>query len=523
MSRRSLALLVFLTILAAAIGAQCQDQAAASVDSRLIEAVNNVVPFLLQQRGAPPGLNLALARHGKVVWEGGFGYADLDKKAPMAAQTVFHSGSIAKTFTATAVMQLVDQGVIGLYDPINKYFKDFKIENPLGEREITVYDLLTHRSGLHTDTAGSDFIPPEPLEEHLKHDYARSMFETYKGTVWPRWSAKVGEKYEYSNLGMATLAYLVQVTNPEHLTFSEYVQKHIIDPLGMTSTQFPPVQDAAHVRPQIVARFSKGYSDYAGVYIPTPTIYIADYPAGAVVGTPGDLIRLILAYGNGGRYNGYQLLKPETVKMMLSPQAKIGGDSSVGLVWQLHDWGKPDYYYGHGGLHMYGWTNEYRLYPNLDIAIAVATNGWDMINYGVAFLSFIEDYAADWMKAEQAGAHNPERAQHTWAWKVSYVIGMLAVERTRGVLGIESPITSEMSEAMVSGAKPRDPSIWDPAGFRAGVKDMSSVEMTPPAIKAFVSSRQCQVSPEDLQVVYHALDSRGGSLLPWTAMLEVEK
>ena len=88
----------------------------------------------------------------------------------------------------------------------------------------------------------------------------------------------------------------------------------------MTSSQFLAVEDAAHAKPNIAKNLSKGYADFGPVHIPTPTVYFAEYPAGAIFTTPADNMRLLLAYSNGGKYNGYQLLKPETVRLMLSPQ-----------------------------------------------------------------------------------------------------------------------------------------------------------------------------------------------------------
>jgi CubicO group peptidase (beta-lactamase class C family) len=237
----------------------------------LIEALRQFIPRVMKLEGTP-GLNLAIALDGSVVWEEGFGFANLERRVPMTAATVTHSGSMGKTYTATAVMQLVERGVIGLDEPISKYLPNLPITNPLGERAITVRDLLTHRSGLTSNSAGATFDVPEPLEARLKKAYASPSMESYGGTLAARWTAKVGERWQYSNTGVATLGYLVQVMNPEHLDFSDYVQRHIMDPLGMRSSQYPPVQDAAHIRPDIRARLSTGYATLGPAEIPTPTV-----------------------------------------------------------------------------------------------------------------------------------------------------------------------------------------------------------------------------------------------------------
>ena len=425
---------------------------------------------------------------------------------------------MGKTYTATAIMQLVERRVIGLDDPINRYLKDFQIMNPKGEREITFRDLLTHRSGLSTNAAGSRFVTPKPLPEHVRDGAGQKMFKIYNGTLFHRWSAKVGERYQYSNFGMAILGYLVEITNPEGVSFSEYVQKNIMDPLGMTSSQYPPVQDIEHVRKDIYDRFSSGYAQFGAVDIPTPAIYFADYPAGTVVTIPRDHIKLLLAYLNEGTYNGYQLLKPETVKLMLTPQIEGAlGDINLGLTWMLENIGKLDFNFNHGGAHMFGWTNNFRAYPKQGLAIAIFTNHWPMQQNRYKEHKVIFDFISTWLKYEEP---NLDRAPSSpdWAWKTSYVIGLITVDQLKGALGIEDPLSEEMINAMAEGAMLRSSSAnsssgWDPEGFRAGVADLMLVTMTIPNIQAFVKSDKCRVTPEELSKIYKELGGEQTSAL----------
>jgi CubicO group peptidase (beta-lactamase class C family) len=423
---------------------------------------------------------------------------------------------MGKTYTATAVMQLVERGIMNLHDPINLHLKGFRAVNPLGERDITVYDLLTHRSGLAGNDAGSDFQPPKPLQQHVKEGYAQPNFGSYAGTV-PRWGAKVGEKFQYSNFGLATLGYLVEVTNPEGLSFSDYVQKHIIDPLGMTSTQYPPVQDAAHIKPDIFARMSTGYAQFGTVRMPTPAIYFADHPAGTVVTTPGDHIKLLLAYLNDGRFNDYQLLKPETVRLMLTPQT-LRGERQVGLIWMLKNYDKPTYSFGHGGAHMFGWINDFQAYPKQDFAVAIATNRWDLVQWSDATWRgpevLIEDFISSWIDRDKAGAQRSLEPA-SWAWKTSYVIGLIMAENLKGLLATTTPITAEMVDAMATRAEEFAPAaggakIWDPAGFRLGIADMQAETLTLPNIQAFLRSNRLRVLPEELYLLVRELRGRAG-------------
>jgi len=479
----------------------------------LIEALREFIPRAMKLEGTP-GLNLAVALEGRVIWEEGFGFADLERRIPMSPTTVTHSGSMGKTYVATAVMQLVERGVIGLNDPISRYITDVEIVNPLGEREITVQDLLTHRSGLASNSAGSTFNVPEPLRERLRRAYASPAVESYEGSLSPRWTAKVGERLQYSNLGIATLGYLVQVANPDHLDFSEYVQRHIMDPLGMRSSQYPPVQNATHVRPDIMARMSRGYATLGPVQLPTPTIYFADYPAGTVVTIPSDHIRLLLAYLGEGRYNGHQLLKPETVRLMLTARAKRAEGVDIGLVWNLRNVGQPDFDFSHGGAHMYGWTNDFRAYPELELAVATFSNHWPILHPRYHEHDLIARFIVAWLGRAKAGGGAAPRAA-SWAWKTSYVVGLTMGEQLKPALGTEGTVTPGMIDSMAAGARPRDgdrprPELWDDDAFRTGVTDLLGVRpQTYAAIRAFLASDRLRILPQELEVINRELGVTG--------------
>jgi CubicO group peptidase (beta-lactamase class C family) len=513
--------------LALELGAPGQSVAQAdptSSDAQLIAALKADIPEILRLVGTP-GLNLAIARRGQVIWEDGFGFADLERRIPMTAATVTHSGSMGKTYTAIAVMQLVERGALELDAPVNRYLPGWKIVNPLGGREVTVRDLLTHRSGLASNAAWSVLRNPAPLAEHLPRAYARERNDFYGGAIIPTWTAKAGEKYQYSNLGIATLGYLVEVANPERLSFSNYVQRHLIDPLGMRSTQFPAVQDSAHIRPEIWARMSRGYSGLGTMRIPTTTIYFEDHPAGTVVTTPSDHIRVLLAMMGNGRYGGHQLLQPATVTQMLTPYQETGADAEfprtgVGLVWNLTDWGKPTRSFGHAGAHMWGWTNLYIAYPELDVALAVFMNQWALPNDGQGGryreASLIVNFVRSWVERERAGTLRPVAAR-SWAWKVAYVQGLMVVE-SNGALGIREPLSAATVETMIRGAAPRTDRPgqvgWDPDGFRAGLADMASAELTPAGIAAFLRSDRLKILPEELPLIALELGGLGNLVAP---------
>lgn len=347
--------------------------AEATVDEKLAAALTAFVPDVIARNGTP-GLNLAVAREGRTVIEAGFGMADIERAAPMRADTVMRSGSMGKLYTAVAILQLVEQGVLKLDEAVAPRL-GIAIANPLGARDVTVEDLLTHRSGLSSDAAGCAFGTPRPLAEHLVEGYARTHWESWGGKLVPRWTAKVGEKYQYSNFGIATLGLLVERVNPEKLSFSRWVETRIMEPLAMRSSRFPPVQDAAHLPEEIVSRLSSGYARLGASLVPTPLIGFGEYPAGTAVLTPGDHLRFLLALERGGELDGKRVLAAATVKEMMRPRIQAAG-RGVGLVVGLVDIGQPDAHFSHAGGHMFGWRNDGAVYPTRRFALVVATNQW---------------------------------------------------------------------------------------------------------------------------------------------------
>ena len=112
-----------------------------------------------------------------------------------------------------------------------------------------------------------------------------------------------------------------------------------------------------------------------------------------------------------------------------------------------------------------------------------------------------------------------ERVARSWAWKTSYVIGLNITEQLLCVIGIPSPLTPEMVAAMAQGAAdrmgaPSDADHWDADGFRAGVADMLRVEMTPPAIEAFVASDRLPVLPQEIELIHRELGGRRDAPIP---------
>jgi CubicO group peptidase (beta-lactamase class C family) len=165
-----------------------------------------------------PGLSLAVVRDGRVVKSAGYGLADREQHIPATPETVYKVGSVGKQFVATAVMVLVQDGRVGLDDPISTYLLD----TPESWHGITIRHLLTHTSGLPREAPGFDWEKARPDVDVVKSAYSLPLHFA------------PGEKWEYSNAGYFALA--AAITSVSGRPWQEFVTEAILKPSGMNTT-----------------------------------------------------------------------------------------------------------------------------------------------------------------------------------------------------------------------------------------------------------------------------------------------
>ncbi|WP_445191574.1 serine hydrolase domain-containing protein [Sphingomonas sp. Tas61C01] len=250
------------------------------------------------EAGKIAGAQVAIVKDGAVLFEKGYGYADVGAKRKMdPRQSLMRIGSTSKLLTWTAVMQQVEAGKIDLDADINGYL-DFRITPP--GRAITINDLMRHQGGFEEglkDLLATDPKRLKTTERYLKENTRPFLFAA-------------GEAPAYSNYGVALAGYIVQRVSGE--PFADYVQRHITGPLGMAHTSF--VQP---LPPALAGLVAKGYrqSDQA----PQPFELVETAPAGSVSATADDMARFMLVHLGDGSWNGVRILKPETVRLMHTP------------------------------------------------------------------------------------------------------------------------------------------------------------------------------------------------------------
>ena len=337
-------------------------------------------------RRTAPSLVMTAVRGSETVFSYGDGFSDLEKGIEATPQTVYLYCSMTKLFTATAIMQLREQGLVDIDRPVRTYLPDFKLHHPSG-REITTRHLLSHSSGIANPIPVSWVHLAEEPAVNLD-DFTRRLLTRYH-----RLDFEPGSRYAYSNLGYLVLGQMIERLSVQRYT--DYIQQHILDVLDMHRTGFSyeRMQDldtaTGYVRSLsmmgILGRFlvdrrvfgasRKGYTAFHH-------FLIDGAPYGGLLGSVTDLGNFMNAYLGDGTYNGHRLLERPSIAEMLTPQRDNHGEvistgghdvpGSIGLGWHLNGSEETQYCYHLGG--GAGYRSEVRIYPNLSYGICVMGN-----------------------------------------------------------------------------------------------------------------------------------------------------
>lgn len=260
-------------------------------------------------RGDVAGAVVVVVKDGQVLFERGYGYADVKARKPVDPETtLFRPGSVSKLFTWTSVMQQVQAGRIDLDADVNTYL-DFKIP-PYQGKPITMRQLMSHSAGF--SDAAKDLIVADPK--------ALVSTESLLKKAIPARIYPPGQVPAYSNYGASLAGYIVQRVSGE--PFDAYVDKHIFQPLGMTRSTFTqPLPDK--FKPDMAF----GYKLASGPPGPYELVNLA--PAGSLAATGADMGKFMIAHLQDGTLGGQQILDAKTAQLMhtrqWAPVESLGG------------------------------------------------------------------------------------------------------------------------------------------------------------------------------------------------------
>jgi CubicO group peptidase (beta-lactamase class C family) len=288
------------------------------------------------QKRRIPALTACIINNADIVWMKSYGRADMQSQIPAASHTIFLLASLSKTVVATAVLQLVERGLIDIDRDISQYLP-FQLRNPNHPLAmITPRMVLTHSSGLagpKTDDELPDFydwFPADgapPLSQTFS-DYLLPGGSCYVPAVWK--ASAPGTVELYSNLGYTVLACMVEFVSGEE--FSAYCRNHIFLPLGMPGTSYRvadlPAEDMA--------------TWYMENGQPIPHYTRRDYPGGQVKSSVEEWARFLAAWMNDGALHEVKILDGHSVSQALTLH---NPDSGECLTWYL----MPGGWHGHSG------------------------------------------------------------------------------------------------------------------------------------------------------------------------------
>lgn len=313
------------------------------------------------------GIAAAYSINGKIEWNGSEGYSCADSETPFKKGTLSRIASIAKNFTAVAIMQLIEKDQLGLNDPISKYLNDL----PDDKKQITIKQLLGHTSG----------IPQYQNEKEIENTVHFEKLETSMQVFINRpLMFEPGTQYFYTTYGYVILGRVIEAVSG--MTYADYMKKHIFDPAGMNNTA--------------VEEIDRHYANKSCLYhhngrkakVAKQNDLSNRIPGGGFYSTLEDVMK----FGNAlleGKY-----IKPETLEMMLQTDSLDYNGNKYGLGWFLYGPAPHEgLVIGHSGGQS-GCTSQLMIIPKSKTVIVVLSNTSgnypDIANFAVNLTAYSE-------------------------------------------------------------------------------------------------------------------------------------
>ncbi|MDQ2967882.1 MAG: beta-lactamase family protein [Actinomycetota bacterium] len=323
------------------------------VDDAAVAAIDDAVRTEME-RARQPGLTLGLTDRDGTLLIRNYGFADLGSREPVTPDTLFEIGSIGKTFTAVATLQLVDEGRIDLHVPVARYLPWFVVPQPAGHAPITIAHLLSHTAGI---VAGIDGTP-------------EAAFQVWSLRDLPTSSAP-GERFHYSNVGYKALGLVLEAV--EGRPYREIIRARVLDPLQMLATE-------AAITHDIRARLAVGYEylhddrlSHSEAPLAPATWLETETADGSIASTAADMcafVRLLMREGEGPQG---RLLSEEAFAQMSTGNPGEDENDAYGYGLLMRNL-EGRRFIGHGG-GMVGYLAGMQADTNANLGAIVLQNG----------------------------------------------------------------------------------------------------------------------------------------------------
>ena len=314
------------------------------------------IAIVQQESFEVPGLAVGIIKDNEVIYTKGLGVQGLDTRDQLTIQSLFHMASVSKPFVATAIMQLVEAGKINLDNKLVKYLPYFSMEDDRYQA-ITIRQMLNHTSGI-PDVQDYEWDKPQ-YDDGAAERYAK-RFATARLDFTP------GEKYDYSNAAFDILANVI--SEASGMTFEDYMQQHIFEPVGMVNSTFfkPEVPDELATKPHVLGdQLEMSVLDiypYNRIHAPSSTLH----------SNVEDMLLWAEVNLNQGEINGKRIYSKASYEVLTTSQIKTGGRDSVCLSWfssYLGDYRMLSHSGGDDGYRSY-----FGFIPEKEAAIVVMAN-----------------------------------------------------------------------------------------------------------------------------------------------------
>lgn len=309
----------------------------------------------LVDTGGIPGIAIAITNGQNIVYSKGFGVTNVETKEKLEPYHTFHIASISKTFTATAVMQLYENGKIDIGKPLITYLPYFKLKDNR-YKNITIKQMLNHTSGMPDvdDYEWQKATSDEGAAERYTRSLADSTLISTPGT-----------EYHYSNIAFDIMADLI--TKVSGMSFEQYVKKNILIPLEMNESSFyyPEVKKSLRTSPHV------GNPPKVNPVYPYNRMHA---PSSTLNSNVLEMSHWAIANMNGLKYKGVQILTPAMHSMMMTPTFTINKERkiSIGLSWFIYSY-KGATNFEHGGSDD-GYRSLLTLIPEKKVGIIILSN-----------------------------------------------------------------------------------------------------------------------------------------------------
>jgi len=256
-----------------------------------------------------PGLEVAVAKGDEIIYSKGFGTTP--EGTEVTADTPMYIGSVSKSFTALAILQLVENGKINLDSPVIDYLPWFKVKGFDSYQQITVRHLLNHTSGLSEGT----YFPELPVDTSLE--------DAVKKLADAELVEEPGKVFNYFNPNYQVLGLIIEKVSG--ISYGEYIKKHILEPLSMKNTFLS--------KEEIEKNVAKGYSSFFGFpFIKEEPFRTYGLPEGYIVSTANDMILFLLVHSNPQSNLHPSILSLDGFKQLQTPNSE--GKSNYAMGWQ---------------------------------------------------------------------------------------------------------------------------------------------------------------------------------------------